>query len=153
MKKRPEKLTLKEINKPIRPKIGGDISVVPWRIIRLIAINKYMGRAADETAYIFGKEIGKALPVKTPKEFLKIVKDLKIGNPKIVDQSDKQIVIDVFECATCSGIPNIGKAVCQFEAGVIGGALEKILRKKTNVLETKCWGLGDKVCRFEVIIL
>jgi len=148
-----EQLTVEEISKTVRPELGADIGLLPWRLIRLIALNKYMGEVAGETAYIFGKQIGSALLVKTPEDLLKTVKDLKIGKAKVAEQTDTNIIIDVTECATCAGIPNIGKPVCQFEAGVISGALEKILNKTVNVTETKCWGLGDKVCRFEVLIL
>ncbi len=149
MIKKVKELSLEEISNIVRPEFGADIGVVPWRLIRLIALDKYNLRSV---AYLFGREIGSQLPVKKPEDLLKLVRDLKIGRAEVVKLADDEIIVDVFECATCAGIPKIGEPVCQFEAGIVGGALDKILGKNVKVLETKCWGLGDEVCRFEATI-
>ncbi len=41
---------------------------------------------------------------------------------------------------------SFSRAVCDFELGLLAGALEKITRKKIVGKEVKCNGLGDGVC-------
>jgi len=47
-------------------------------------------------------------------------------------------------------MPQVGRPVCHLERGVIAGALEAKLGRSVRTEETKCWGLGDGVCEFEV---
>ncbi|MCK4401517.1 hypothetical protein KAW08_04355 [bacterium] len=145
-------LKISEIDKSERKKLGVDIPVTLFRLIRLIGMGKLLGDSSGAALYTVGKTVGETLGVKTAEELLKLVEDLKIGIPKVVEMSDKRIIVDVFECVTCSGIPNIGEVVCHFEAGLIAGALGKILGKGTKTTETKCWGKGDKVCEFETLL-
>jgi len=56
------------------------------------------------------------------------------------------------ECATCEGLPAVGRPVCHLERGVLAGALEARLGRSVRARETKCWGLGDRVCEFEVTV-
>jgi hypothetical protein len=56
------------------------------------------------------------------------------------------------ECATCEGLPAVGRPVCHLERGVLAGALEARLGRSVHAREVKCWGLGDRVCEFEVTV-
>jgi predicted hydrocarbon binding protein len=47
-------------------------------------------------------------------------------------------------------MPRVGRPVCNLERGVIAGALEAKLGRSVRTRETKCWGLGDSMCEFEV---
>nr|WP_246169704.1 SpoIIE family protein phosphatase [Alkalibaculum sporogenes] len=78
--------------------------------------------------------------------------NLLIGKIKIVYQDESKIILEEDECAVCSGFPNIGESLCSFESGFIAGGLSSILKKDVKVTETKCWGLGDEICRFEAEI-
>ena len=53
-------------------------------------------------------------------------------------------------CATCEGLPNVGRPVCHLERGVLTGALQAALGRAVNTRETKCWGMGDGSCEFEI---
>lgn len=147
-----EDLKLSDIDKPERKKLGIDVPVTMFRLVRLIGFGKLMGATSGAAMYTVGKTIGETLGVKTAEEFLKLVEDLKIGIPKVVEMSEKKVVVQIIECVTCSGLPNIGETVCHFEAGLITGALGKILGKNTKTTETKCWGKGNKVCEFETLV-
>ncbi len=146
-------LTMENIAKPEREKLGRDIPVTLFRLIRLIGMGKLLGSSSGVALYTVGQSIGEGLEIKTIEEFLKIVEDIKIGIPKVVEVSERKIVVQVSECVTCSGLPEIETSVCNFEAGFIAGALSKISGKGTETRETKCWGKGDKVCEFETYLL
>ena len=47
---------------------------------------------------------------------------------------------------------DIGQDVCGFLAGEIAGLIEVTLGEKAAVKETKCWGLGDDTCEFDIIV-
>ncbi len=47
---------------------------------------------------------------------------------------------------------DIGLDVCGFLAGEIAGLLEVTLGEKSAVVETKCWGLGDDHCEFDILL-
>jgi len=145
-------LKISDIGKSERKELGVDIPVILYRLIRLTGLGKLLGASSGVALYSVGKTIGESLELKTPEEFLELVKNLKIGIPKVTEMTEKKIVVQVFECVTCAGLPNIGEVICHFEAGLIGGALSKILGRSTKVTETKCYAKGDKVCEFEVLI-
>ena len=147
-----ESLKLTDIDKPDRKKLGLDVPVTMFRLIRLIGFGKLLGASSGAATYVVGKSVGETLGIKTAEEFLKLIEDLKIGIPRIMEMSEKKVVIQLYECVTCSGIPNIGETVCHFEAGLIAGALGKILGKNAKTTETKCWGKGDKLCEFETFL-
>lgn len=45
---------------------------------------------------------------------------------------------------------DIGQDVCGFISGEIAGLMEVTLGEKAAVVETKCWGLGDDYCEFDI---
>lgn len=151
-KTKKEKLTIKDINKPKRPHLGNNIPITVFRLIRLIGMEKALpGELGNNTLYRIGLDIGKQFDITTPKELLELMRDLKIGIPSIIKQTGKKIVVQVKECVTCSGIPKVGRVLCHFEGGLIGGALSKILNKDVSVKEIKCMGgFGDDACTFEI---
>jgi len=48
-----------------------------------------------------------------------------------------EMVLDVYECISCSGLPVVGEPVCYFEAGIISSLMEKLYGKNT-IEEVKC---------------
>jgi len=145
-------LKLSDISKSERKELGFDIPVVLFRLIRLTGLGKLLGSSSGAALYAVGKTIGESLELKKPEDLLEFVKNLKIGVPKVTEMTDNKIVVQVFECVTCSGLPNIGQVVCHFEAGLIAGALSKILGRSTKCTETKCYAKSDKVCQFETLV-
>jgi predicted hydrocarbon binding protein len=130
-------------------KLGDRVSVVVFRVLRHVALEEIVGVGGSGIVYHAGKNIGRSLEFENVDDFLDWVEKSGIGVPE-VEKSGNVITARVYECVTCSGIPNIGRPVCHFEGGLIAGFLEKILDKKLIAREVKCWGLGYEVCEFEI---
>jgi predicted hydrocarbon binding protein len=47
---------------------------------------------------------------------------------------------------------DLGQDVCGFLAGEIAGLIEVTLGEQAAVTETKCWGLGDTRCEFDILL-
>ncbi len=74
----------------------------------------------------------------------------KIGLFDIVRESLNRMEINIYECISCYDSPVIGKTLCDFEAGLIQGALEKLIGPNITK-EVYCCGLGNSFCGFEVL--
>jgi predicted hydrocarbon binding protein len=144
-------LSLAELFKVRRPSLGNNIHVGLYRIVKHVAFMQALGNKADKAAFDAGKVIGKGLGAKNANELIGMLEELKVGKIKVAEQTDEKIVVRVWECISCSGLPGIGKMPCFFEGGIIGGALESILKKKVKVRQTKSiGGFGDPYCEFVV---
>ena len=73
-----------------------------------------------------------------------------LGTIRVAQCRDDAATIEETMCATCQGMPKVGRSVCNLERGVITGALEARLGRTVRTQETKCWGLGDSVCEFQI---
>ena len=73
-----------------------------------------------------------------------------LGSIEVVACTEDGARLAETHCATCEGMPNVGKPVCHLERGVLNGALEAALGRSVNTRETKCWGMGDRSCEFEI---
>ncbi len=76
----------------------------------------------------------------------------KIGLLDIIDESLNTIKVNIYECISCYQAPKVGRALCDFEAGLIQGVIEEIIGRNTTK-ELYCWGLGNSFCGFEVVLL
>jgi len=56
----------------------------------------------------------------------------------------------IYELANSAGAINIGEPLCHFTAGEIAGTIEAMIGSATGVIETKCKGLGDDYCEFDI---
>jgi len=63
-------------------------------------------------------------------------------------EKDKQIVVEVEECAECFAAGNIGRPVCYFLGGNIAGALQASLNWPVGCVESRCVAKGDPCCEF-----
>jgi len=144
-------LTLAELFKTKRPSLGNNIPVGLYRIVKHVAFERALGKMSDKAAFDAGVLIGRGLGAKNANELIGMLEELKVGKINVAEQTEKRIVIRVLECISCSGLPKIGKMPCFFEGGIIGGALESILKRKTEVKQTKSiGGFGDPYCEFVV---
>ncbi len=154
-----------------RPVLGGTATVAMFRSLRLIGVmeglDDTLGKDSRALVYNSGKHFGGALGLDILQEtgpdlglyvpaVAERLKDLGVGLMSVVqmDLAAGTLTVRVDECITCAGMPNIGKAVCHFEGGMVSGVLEAFLGagKKAAVEESKCWALGDRTCQFEVRI-
>jgi len=155
-----------DINKA-RPTLNGGVHTLQYRILRLfgmgLGLDQIIGtKASNGIQYTVGKNIGKQLVQKkiivgkNKKEllasFVKAVINFKIGIPSIIKQNKNlPLIIRIDECINCSGMKNINRVICFYEAGIIAGVLSNIFNKKLDAIETKCNAKGDKYCEFKII--
>jgi hypothetical protein len=137
--------------KVVRPSLGNEAGIALYRLLRLVALEDIIGRGAAGTAYIAGKKLGMSLGIGKLEDFLALCHSLKIGIIKVPVLSAEKIHVDVYECVTCSGLDKVGRTLCHFEGGLIAGAVEMIVKKRTRAHEVTCiGGLGDKSCGFDL---
>jgi hypothetical protein len=58
-------------------------------------------------------------------------------------------VFNASEDLDCSGVPEIGWPICQYDEGIIAGILSKFTGKKIVAKEVDCWATGERFCRIE----
>jgi hypothetical protein len=112
----------------------------------------------DGLLYSLGYELGKEVMSEkikgtaledVLKELSSYWKHAHLGEIEIIEKNDN-VVLRVVECFDCVTMPDIGKNLCFFDAGIFAGTLEKILQRKYSVREVKCWGTGYEYCEFEI---
>ena len=133
-----------------RPTLGSTVPLQLYRAVRLLAFREVLGsKVSAAILSVSGRSVAQKMRIRNVQELIRVLENLSVGKLTSLEQSDDQVVFAATECATCSGLPNIGEPLCYFEAGFIAGGLEEVLGKHVKVIETRCWGLGDKVCRWE----
>jgi predicted hydrocarbon binding protein len=137
----------------LRPTLGNDAGVALYRLLRLVALEDIIGRGAAGTAYVAGKKLGNSLNLPTLDAFLELCNSLKIGVIEVPILTDNRILVDVYECITCSGMRPVGRTLCHFEAGLIAGVVETVVKKRAKAKEVTCiGGLGHDSCGVEVLL-
>jgi len=148
-----------------RPTLGPSTDVLMYRLMQYTlrdAINMDLGGdKGGEFLYKAGEIAGRAVfqnllsDVKDLNELVVKLADL-LSNLKAailrMEESDPERGFFVFTAAEdldCSGVPNVGKTICQFDEGIIAGILGVFLNKRVTVKEVDCWANGATICRLE----
>jgi uncharacterized protein len=144
--------SLEEIRSVIRPKLGDDVPLVLFRILRIIGMRNLLGEASGQTLYVMGKSVGSMLAASNLEEFTQVIEELKIGvaDPEVLEEG--HIIVKLYECITCAGFPFTGEMFCDMESGIIAGLLEKVYKKKAKSTQTKSWSAGYTYCEFDVFL-
>jgi predicted hydrocarbon binding protein len=151
-----QKQILENSVKPVREKLGDEI---PLQVFKLARLGSVLMAGADDVMFTVGREISKEVlselvdgenVIQICDDLAEILEKLKVGILELISHNSDRVVVHLYECMTCSGMPNIGRPICHFEGGLIGGTFEVKLRRKLEVMETKCWGTGYKFCEFEI---
>lgn len=81
-----------------------------------------------------------------------VLEELKIGILRMEsgDQGKAHFILTVAEDLDCSGLPDMGHAVCTYDEGFIAGVFNSHTSQDFDVKEIDCWCTGDRTCRFEV---
>jgi uncharacterized protein len=135
-----------------RPKLGEDIPLVFYRVLRIIGMRNILGESSGATLYIMGKQVGGLLEATTIDEFRERIMELKVGIPEIEVVDEDRLIVKLYECITCAGFAYTGEMFCDMESGIIAGLLEKVYGKKAKSTQTKSWSVGYKYCEFEVFL-
>lgn len=147
------------------------------RVIGVLALSKSMGPTLAEA----GKKVGRTLLIKSLPfiqrlpNFQSIAKSCSLSEAAsstewniiqsmyvttgmgiismIRYEKDMLLVFQVEECASCTGLPNLGESVCYYLGGQITGAIEAAIGKKVGFVENKCQARGDLLCEFNCNVL
>ncbi len=148
-----------------RPNLGNMTRIEVYRLfqytMRDILEQSFGTEEADRLLYRAGFLAGTELCRKfvgrceSLAEFVRKVEavliELKIGVLRIeeLNQDTARFVLTVAEDLDCSGLPEMGHAVCNYDEGFIAGLLEFQTGHPFKVKEVDCWCTGDRTCRFE----
>ena len=151
-----------------RPNLGNMTRIEVYRLfqytLRDVLEQSYGTEEADRLLYRAGFLAGTELCKKfvgrceSLEEFVKKVEalliDLKIGVLRIeeMQRDTARFVLTVAEDLDCSGLPEAGHAVCNYDEGFIAGVLEFQTGRPFRVREVDCWSTGDRTCRFEAAL-
>ena len=144
--------TVDDIKNILRPRLGDDVPLLLFRILRIIGMRSILGDTSGATLYMMGKRVGNLLPAATMEQFSDTIKELKIGIPQATVVDEDHITVKLYECITCAGFSYTGEMFCDMESGIMAGLLENVLGKKAKSTQTKSWSAGYKYCEFEVFL-
>ena len=82
------------------------------------------------------------------------LEEYKIGVLRVekFEEDTGRAVLTVAEDADCSGLPMLGKTVCNYDEGFISAILSTYTGKNYTAIEIDCWATGDRVCRFNATV-
>mgnify|MGYP005847424381 FL=1 len=114
--------------------------------------------SAAGVSYIGGRNLGRAIIAEGLAEDIHSLADFmldqKMGILDAVSEWEEEgylrMDVRVYECIECAGLPNIGRPICFFEAGIIAGAISEILDCDADAYERRCWTNGYSFCQFDV---
>lgn len=121
-----------------------------FNIFRLLTLQGLIKGRMAFSAFSTGKEIGENLKVKNPKDVIAALSKLGLGRAKMVKCKEDAIIIRLYDDITSKGLGDIKRQVCYFESGLLSGMLEKVMRIKVNLVETKCRAMNHPYCQFEL---
>lgn len=153
-----------------RPNLGHDTRIEVYRLfqytLRDVLEARYGTEETDRILYEAGFKAGIEFFRQTIERetnakldlgsFIEHVKDrllqFKIGILRIEQASEAELtfVLTVAEDLDCSGLPDMGHAVCTYDEGFIAGIFHRYSGKNFDVKEVDCWCTGDRTCRFRV---
>jgi len=146
------------------------IGITTFKELSVISPEKVLGSYQRERiATQAGENLGRRLALDTKdrknleNKLLKFIEDEGLGIASIMSTEKAGTIKDeiqkpysifrVFESTSYGTTPN-GKAMCDLIRGLIRGAYCVYLNQENlNVVETRCWGLGDVYCEFRVYML
>ena len=151
-----------------RPNMGTNVSLVLYRLMQYTfrdVLEQHFGtEVCDTYFYEAGKLAGASFYDRFLKEFKdlplnsfvaelqRIIKEQGIGILRVekANVEGGNFVLTVAEDLDCSGLPDIGVEVCNYDEGFIAGIFDGYTGQKFTAKEVDCWCTGERVCRFEV---
>ena len=152
----------------IQPAMGDQINLIPYRLlqytVRDVLEQKAGTEDCDQLFYDAGDVAGhvffdgflaefKDLPLNGfVGELQRILKELGVGVLRVekADPEKGEFVLTVSEDLDCSGLPDLGFEVCNYDEGFIAGIFFKYTGVVFRAKEVDCWCSGDRTCRFTV---
>lgn len=151
-----------------RPNLGDHVDLVLYRLLqytfRDVAEQRFGTEICDALFYDAGQLAGRFFYERFMKEFAqlpfnefvaelqRVLKERGVGILRIekADLERGEFVLTVSEDLDCSGLPDIGIEVCNYDEGFIAGIFSKFTGRTFKAQEVDCWCTGDRTCRFRV---
>ena len=149
-----------------RPNLGNVARLEVYRLfqytLRDVLERHYGTEKADRIFYEAGYLAGKNFCEKfigrcdTHDEFFmrarQALEAFNIGILRVeeADGDAGRFTLTVAEDLDCSGLPEMGHAVCTYDEGFLAGLFRVHSGRDVVVKETDCWCTGDRTCRFDV---
>lgn len=146
-----------------RRQLGPYVSLSHYRALTtgfMAYMEHKLGHMGDAILYAVGRLAGKraaadilrdAPSVEVAREdMFREIRQNGIGIPEVRQETQDRVDVAIHENAPAAGIKRIGRTVCHYQAGMLAGIFEELTGKPTLAKETKCWGLGDRLCEFRV---
>ena len=152
----------------ILPHLGDPINLIPYRMlqytVRDVVEQKIGTEPCNQLFYDAGEVAGhfffdgfmaeyKELPLNGfVGELQRILKDFGVGVLRVekADAEKGEFTLTVSEDLDCSGLPDLGLEVCNYDEGFIAGLFFKYTGIVFKAKEVDCWCSGDRTCRFTV---
>ena len=152
----------------IVPDSGDLLNLIPYRMlqytVRDVTERRIGTEPCDQLFYEAGELAGyvffdsfmaefKELPLNGfVGELQRILRELGIGVLRVekADPEKGEFVLTVSEDLDCSGLPDLGLEVCNYDEGFIAGIFFKYTGVVFKAKEVDCWCSGDRTCRFTV---
>ena len=144
--------SVEDIKTIVRPRLGDEVPLVLFRILRIIGIRQILGESSGATLYMMGKHVGNMIGAKDLDDFRSHIQELKVGIPEVEVVDEDHLTVKLYECITCAGFAYTGEMFCDMESGIIAGLLETIYNKRAKSTQTKSWSVGYNYCEFEVFL-
>jgi len=144
--------SIDDIKTVLRPKLGDEVPLLLFRILRIIGIRQILGESSGATLYMMGKQVGNMVGSRDLADFASKLKELKVGLAEAEVIDEDHLVVKLYECITCAGFAYTGEMFCDMESGIIAGLLETIYKKKAKSTQTKSWSVGYHFCEFEIFL-
>jgi predicted hydrocarbon binding protein len=144
--------TFDDIKTIVRPRLGEEVPLILFRILRIIGMRSLLGESSGQTLYMMGKSVGTMIGAATVEEFREKIIELKIGIPEVEFIEEDHVIVKLYECITCAGFVYTGELFCDMESGIIAGLLEKVYGKKAKSTQTKSWSAGYNYCEFDIFL-
>jgi len=141
-------LTMPQITSVARPTLGALSPVAAFRAIRLGALGTVAGSGLHGAVYLAGRRWAQSLTFASPADLFRTMAELRLGIPRLVQQTGDTIEIELAESLSGAGLPAVGEPLCHFEAGFLAGGLAGLTARRVQVRETACWGTGHQSCIF-----
>jgi predicted hydrocarbon binding protein len=101
-----------------------------------------------KAGYDLGSKMVESGVIKSLDDALLALPLYRIGLLDVITEKLDYMKLNIYECISCYGIPNINRTLCDFEAGVLQGILTKLYGSCT-IHEKYCFGTGYSFCGFE----
>jgi predicted hydrocarbon binding protein len=152
-----------------RGQLGEQMPVLVYRLMQYTMLDVLSKEFGNDKANVFFRNAGYLAGVEFSKNCLdltigfdafvaslqKTLADLKIGilRMEVFDAETGNLTLTVGEDLDCSGLPVTNENVCTYDEGFIAGILESYTGKKYDVREVDCWANGNRVCRFQGVVV